>query len=147
MSAWLVDSGILVRYVQPRDPLCAVVRSAIRTLRGQRSTLSFVAQSMAEFWNVSTRPTSARGGYGMAPARTESRARILEGVFNRLPEADAAYGIWRRLIAAHSVSGVQVHDARLASAMLAHGVPNILTFNPGDFARYPGINAVRPQDI
>ncbi|MCS6859946.1 MAG: hypothetical protein NZT92_06465 [Abditibacteriales bacterium] len=43
--------------------------------------------------------------------------------------------------------GVQVHDAYLVAAMRVHGITNLLTFNVGDFASYPGITAVHPQDI
>jgi hypothetical protein len=45
------------------------------------------------------------------------------------------------------VSGVQVHDARLAAVMRVHGLTHILTLNAADFARYPGIIAVHPQDV
>jgi hypothetical protein len=31
--------------------------------------------------------------------------------------------------------------------MLAHGVPQLLTLNNRDFARYPGISAVHPRDV
>ena len=49
----------------------------------------------------------------------------------------------------YNVSGVQVYDARLAAAMLAHNVTHILTFNTSDFARYApeGIVAVDPTAI
>ncbi len=51
---------------------------------------------------------------------------------------------WRKLLVAHGVSGVQVHDARLAAGMRVHGVRLILTFNDRDFARYLGIEAIHP---
>lgn len=54
---------------------------------------------------------------------------------------------WRRLVVAHSVSGVQVHDARLAAAMLVHRIPYLLTLNARDFARYPGITALHPSEV
>jgi hypothetical protein len=49
---------------------------------------------------------------------------------------EAIYHEWRRLVLAHSVSGVQVHDARRAAAMSVHGVTHLLTLNPEDFKRY-----------
>jgi hypothetical protein len=45
------------------------------------------------------------------------------------------------------VSGVQVHDARIAAAMRVHGVTHLLTLNTGDFTRYPGITAVHPATL
>ncbi|ETW99939.1 MAG: hypothetical protein ETSY2_40000 [Candidatus Entotheonella gemina] len=49
----------------------------------------------------------------------------------------------------YSVSGVQVHDARLVAAMIMHHVTHILTLNISDFERYAseGIVAVDPATI
>jgi predicted nucleic acid-binding protein len=51
------------------------------------------------------------------------------------------------MVVAYGVSGVQVHDARLAAAMRVHGMTHILTFNPADFQRYPGITVVHPANL
>lgn len=45
------------------------------------------------------------------------------------------------------VSGVQVHDARLAAVMKTHGIARIVTFNVSDFDRFPDIEAVHPDEI
>jgi predicted nucleic acid-binding protein len=47
----------------------------------------------------------------------------------------------------HSISGVQVHDARIVAAMHVHGVKRIITFNTRDFARFADIEAVHPADL
>jgi predicted nucleic acid-binding protein len=64
-----------------------------------------------------------------------------------LPDSLAVHEEWRRLLVMHSVSGVQVHDARLVAAMRVHGVKHILTFNDKDFARYADIEAVHPRAV
>jgi predicted nucleic acid-binding protein len=64
-----------------------------------------------------------------------------------LPDDARVYAAWRELISAHDVRGVQVHDAKLAAAMLTHDVFHILTFNGADFARYPKIEAVHPSFV
>ena len=46
-----------------------------------------------------------------------------------LPDNAAVYAQWRKIIVQYGVSGVQVHDARLAAAMYIHGVTHILTLN------------------
>jgi hypothetical protein len=43
--------------------------------------------------------------------------------------------------------GVQVHDARLVALMMAHGLSHLLTLNPADFQRYPGITALSPSAV
>ncbi len=47
----------------------------------------------------------------------------------------------------YGVCGVQVHDARLAAAMYAHGISEILTFNGFDFTRFAGITAIDPTIV
>jgi len=64
-----------------------------------------------------------------------------------LLESEAAYLEWRRIVTEYRVSGVQVHDARLAALMYASHVSHVLTLNPRDFDRYPGLTAVHPQDL
>jgi predicted nucleic acid-binding protein len=104
-------------------------------------------QNAAEFWNVCTRPASARGGLGLSIAETERRLRIIERLFPVLVDHPAAYAHWRTLIVAHGVMGVQAHDARLVAFMIAHGLTHLFTLNAPDFARYPAIVAIRPADV
>jgi predicted nucleic acid-binding protein len=64
-----------------------------------------------------------------------------------LPDNEAVYLEWRRIVAKHSVSGVQVYDARLAAAMLVHGIGHVLTLNVADFSRYSGVVAIHPSSV
>jgi predicted nucleic acid-binding protein len=64
-----------------------------------------------------------------------------------LPDGPPVYAAWRDLVAAHSVSGKQVHDARLVAAMMVHGVTHLLTLNTADFTRYREITAVHPRAL
>jgi predicted nucleic acid-binding protein len=63
-----------------------------------------------------------------------------------LLETPAVFVEWLRLVSVHAVLGKQAHDARLVALMNVHGVPNLLTFNAGDFKRY-GIVAVSPENV
>jgi predicted nucleic acid-binding protein len=142
--AVLADTGILVRLLERTDPQHALVRQAVRTLRIRGERMVTAPQNAAEFWNVCTRPAAARGGLGLTAAETDRRLRIIERLFQLLPDAPAAYILWRQLVVAHGVMGVQVHDARLVAFMMAHGIGEILTLNAPDFARYPSVRAVTP---
>lgn len=46
-----------------------------------------------------------------------------------------------------SVSGANVHDARLVAAMNVNGLTSIVTFNVDDFQRYPGIRVLHPREV
>ncbi|MEA5618184.1 hypothetical protein VB711_10105 [Cronbergia sp. UHCC 0137] len=54
---------------------------------------------------------------------------------------------WESLVIKHQVMGKQVHDARLAAAMVAHNITHLLTFNVDDFKRFSVIVVVDPRSI
>lgn len=142
----LVDTKILLRPVNPADPEYAIVRSAADALVARGDRLCFVSQNLVEFWSVCTRP-ARKNGFGLTGAETDVRAKLIERKFLFLPDSDRVHAEWRRLVVSFSVAGVQVHDARLVAAMLAHGVSHLLTLNNRDFARYAGISVVHPRDV
>jgi predicted nucleic acid-binding protein len=143
----LADSNVLLRLFHQSDPLHSVVRSAIHTLRARGDRLCYTSQVLGEFWNVCTRPVTARGGFGLTVAETDRRVRRLERRFTLLPDTPLVHQQWHGLLLSHSVTGVQVHDTRLVAAMTVYGLTQLLTFNVGDFGRYFGITALHPQEV
>ena len=119
------------------------MRGAVNALREKGVKLGYTLQNMAEFWNASTRPKE-RNGFGLTVEETERNAQEIERSFTFLADNETVYSEWRRIVVQHRVSGVQVHDARLAAAMYAHGITHILTFNNTDFSRFEGLTAIHP---
>ena len=142
-STYLVDTGILLRISRPADPNQAIVDAALATLAQASAELVYTHQNIAEFWNVCTRPLE-RNGIGLSVAKTVKEVQVIERTMRLLPDSEAVYREWRRLVETHAVSGAKVHDARLVASMVVHGVTHLLTLNPGDFARYPEITAIHP---
>lgn len=142
----LVDSNILLRIARRDDPDHAIVNAALTRLAEGGAVLYYTHQNIAEFWNVATRPVD-RNGFGLTVADVEQETRVIEKGMVLLPDSEAIYREWRRLVFVHSVSGVQVHDARLAAAMSVHGVTHLLTLNPDDFKRYTHMTAVHPGSL
>jgi predicted nucleic acid-binding protein len=93
-----------------------------------------------------TRPQS-RNGLGLAVAEAEREVRAIEAGMSFLPDNEALYREWRRIVLQYEVLGVQVHDARLAAAMHVHHVTHILTLNVMDFQRFSGLTALHPNTI
>jgi predicted nucleic acid-binding protein len=145
-SSYLLDSNVLLRWVQPSAPDYQLTTSAVDSLVSQRVALCYTSQNVAEFWNACTRPID-RNGYGLSPPETDRLARVFESQLNFLADNILVHQEWRRLIVAYDVAGVQVHDARLVAAMHVHGIRHILTFNQKDFARYNDIEAIHPRSV
>jgi len=128
------------------DPQHQVVDTALAQLASQGTRLHYIHQNIAELWNVMTRPV-ARNGLGLTAAEAEHEVRTIENGMTLLPDNEAIYWEWRRIVLQHGVLGVQVHDARLAASMYVHGVGHILTLNVADFSRFSGLTAVHPGNI
>jgi predicted nucleic acid-binding protein len=143
---YLIDSNILIRWVQTGDPGYPVADGALDRLILSDADLFYTSQNLGEFWNALTRPAN-RNGYGLSPVEANRCAISVESRLRLLPDGLAVHQEWRRLLVDYSVSGVQVHDARLVAAMRVHGVKRILTFNTKDFTRFAGIEAVHPIDL
>lgn len=145
---YLVDTNVLLRFSRLRNPRYQISRAAVHKLEADGHQLQTTSQNFAEFWNVSTRPTE-RNGFGRTPAVTDELLQDLEKAFSLLPDSPEVYPEWKRLVLKYEVAGVQVHDARLVAAMIAHNVKHILTFNGTDFQRYmdEGIEVVNPAAV
>ncbi len=144
---YLVDTGVWLRLFDRTDPEHANILAALQLLRSTGHSLAACPQNIAEFWNVSTRPSTARGGYGKSVDTTEQRVQFVERFGTVLDESPAAYRQWRTLLTQYQIQGMSVHDARLVAIMQSAGIRHILTLNVADFARYRDITVVAPKDV
>lgn len=141
----LADTNIFLRLAKRDDAQHALVARAIDRLIEQGAEICYTPQNVVEFWNVFTRPKD-RNGFGLTAAEAKAQTSLLESRFTLLPDNERIHPAWRELVASHSVSGVQVHDARLVAVMRAHGVSHLLTLNQADFLRYREITIVNPME-
>ena len=145
-TRYLIDTKILLRISREEDRQHKMIGEALSELERLGSVLCYSLQNIAEFWNVCTR-TMERNGFGLDAAETNLRVDYIERTMTFLPENEQVYWLWRRLVLAHGVRGVQVHDAHPAATMQAHGVSRILTLNRPDFLRYTAVEAVHPNQV
>ncbi|MGE0822579.1 MAG: type II toxin-antitoxin system VapC family toxin [Candidatus Binatia bacterium] len=145
--AYLIDTNIFLRAAKRNDPARQVTLDALQKLRENKETLCYTTQVLVEFWNVCTRPTTARGGLGLSCQATERKIRIIEKWFHLLPESLATHREWRRLVVAHSIQGVQVHDTMLVAVMRVYNISHLLTFNRDDFKHFLDITVLTPPEI
>ncbi len=143
---WLADTNILLRLIESESAGHEEAKSSVDKLLKAGDTIYILLQNASEFWNVCTRP-SDKNGLGLSITQADVELSKIEQVFDLLHDTKDIYHIWRELIVNHSVSGVKVHDAKMAAAMMVHNIENLLTFNVDDFKRYRDINAVKPKDV
>ncbi len=144
--SYLIDTNVLVRIVQPKNPLQRDANRSLRSLRRQAESLLIMPQNLIEFWAVATRP-AANNGLGLPVDQTAAQLRNLKSLFTPLADTADIFSEWERIVLQYQVSGKQAHDARLVAAMIVHDVTHLLTFNTSDFKRFTTITAVSPQSI
>jgi predicted nucleic acid-binding protein len=146
VARYLVDTNVLLRFVKPDDQEYQIARHAVQRLWMDGDDLFYTSQNLVEFWNTCSRPVD-RNGYGLSLAEVDGRARLIESQFSLLEDSVAIHVEWRKLLVNHAVLGTQVYDGRLVAAMRVHRIPQILTFNYRDFARYTDIRAISPINV
>ena len=142
----LLDSNILLRVSPRADPHYNDIRSALVSYRRRAFRLCYTSQTLAEFWNVSTRPKD-KNGFGLSIVETDMTAQEIERDFEFLPDSQAVHDLWRSLLVKHEIKGVRVHDARLAASMYVHSVAELVTINVRDFRRFEGLTIVHPAKV
>ena len=116
IDSCLVDTNILLRMTRRSDPQHKIVANSLAVLAGQAVALYYTHQNIAELWNAMTRPVD-RNGLGLSVHEAEREVEVIEAGMSLLTDGEAVYREWRRIVTQFGISGVQVHDARLAAAM------------------------------
>lgn len=142
----LLDTNILLRSAQTAHPMQQLAIDSAAALRDGGDPLCLVLQNLYEFWAVSTRPVTANG-LGLSIAEAEAEISRLKSLVKICDDIPAILAVWEKLIVSYQITGKNAHDARLAAAMIVHGIKRILTFNTADFQRYKEIEAVAPNDV
>ncbi len=143
----LVDTGVLLRAFDRSSSHQRPILRAFRSLWDKGDELLTSHQNIAEFWNVATRPSSARGGFGLKASDVERQISVIERLGSIIAFDNACYAEWRQILVAQKIVGVSVHDARLVAMMNCYKIANILTLNSDDFQRYPNIVVWTPNDV
>lgn len=139
----LIDPNILLRLGIRDHADDPQIRSMVDRLQQQTTPLAYTLQNLTEFWNVATRPLD-QNGFGLTVPETDRIVRSFEAAFTFLPDGEAVYREWRRLVVLPEVKSVQVHDARLVAVMRVYGIRHLLTLNSADFSRYPDLLILHP---
>lgn len=88
--AHLLDTNLLVRLANARDPLNPVATRAVTELRRRGETLHLTPQTLIEFRSVATR-AAALNGLGMSAPAAEVETAGFETKFPLVPDTPAIY--------------------------------------------------------
>ena len=133
--SYLLDTNILLRIINPHDPMHQEAVTAIDALNARRTPVIIAPQNLIELWNVCTRPVD-KNGFGFTPERTKAEVERLKRLFIFLSDTESIFPEWERLVSTYKVKGTKVHDTRLVAFMIVHQLSHILTFNVKDFRRF-----------
>ncbi len=143
---FLIDTNVLVRLEDSLDPRHVEALGAIEWLKRNGHDCQIVPQVLYEFWVVATRPLEGNG-LGLDPGKAEDAIQEWMSFFRLRLDERGVFRRWIDLVSMNQVRGKTAHDARLVAAMERHGLTNLLTFNPADFARFSLIHVYTPSDI
>ena len=142
----LADTNILLRWIETDSTEHESCVNALDHLFVRKAHVCICAQVLVEFWVVATRPRAVNG-LGLTAGEATVRLHEIEETFLLLPEPPDIARRWADVVTANGILGKQAHDARLVALMLSHGITQLLTLNPSDFARYPEITPLTPAEV
>ena len=143
---YLFDTNIFLRLAEKHSAERLIILNAIRKIRRKNKTICYTPQTLAEFWNVCTRPTFARGGLGLSIEQTERKVNLIQKHFELLPDTPSTFTEWRKLVSDYRVIGVQVHDTKLVASMNVHKVEYLVTLNEKDLKRF-AVKVINPKEV
>ncbi len=102
MPAFLLDTNVLLRLVDPSAENHQAAAEAITRLRQRNQHCLITPQVVIEFWAVVTRPPAANG-LGWSTARARSEVDRLLDLFALLDDAPTAFHLWLALVTSLSI--------------------------------------------
>ncbi|MGH8001916.1 MAG: type II toxin-antitoxin system VapC family toxin [Brasilonema sp.] len=141
-NAIFMDTNILVYANVSESPLHEVALQAIQSCYDAGVELWISRQVLREFLRTLTRPQAFINPRPLATII--ERVRFFKTQFR---VADDTLKVTERLLSLMeeiTIGGKQVHDANIVATMLVYGIPQLLTHNTGDFARFSELIIVLP---
>lgn len=137
-----IDTNILVYANLALSPFHSQATERLQAMEEQEIELWISRQTLREYLAAMTRRGDLTGEIPVSS--------LLEDVryfSNRFQLAEDNFQVTERLLTLMEeipIGGKQVHDANIVATMLVYGIPQLLTHNTGDFARFSELIAVLP---
>lgn len=145
--SYALDSNILLRSIEDSHPHQDEALAVINKLVGRGEEIFLLPQTIYEFWVVATRPKSKENGLGLSAADADAVITKFLSAFPLVHDTPTLFREWRHLVTQQSVLGKPSHDARLAAAVLVHGIDFFVTFNKDHFKRFSALKSLLPSEV
>jgi predicted nucleic acid-binding protein len=139
-----VDTNILVYAMRAESPWYASASAAIRSL-AEMTPWAIPWPCLTEFFGIATHPSRYKPPTPVAVALDKIESWLESPYLSVLGETSTgtAWATLKELISTSRTVGPMVHDARIVSLCLQHGVSELWTADR-DFSRYPQLRVVNP---
>ncbi|MFK0731655.1 MAG: type II toxin-antitoxin system VapC family toxin [Gloeotrichia echinulata IR180] len=140
-----IDTNILVYANLSLSPFYVLAKERLQAFAEQGIDLWISRQTLREYLAAMTRRSDLTGAIPVASLVAD--VRDFPNYF-RLAE-DSSQITERLLTLMETIpsGGKQVHDANIVATMLVYGIPQLLTHNTADFARFSELITVLPLQV
>lgn len=143
----IVDANILVYAVDADAPQHVSSRALLEAARDAVSTNLYVTlQILCEFYSVVTNPKRVAVARSPVEALGALSAFLALPGLHVLPTPARAVSSWMELVQRHPVTSGDVFDLQIVATMQAHDIQRIYTFNKRDFAVFPELAVLTPNE-
>ncbi|MEJ1931775.1 type II toxin-antitoxin system VapC family toxin [Nostoc sp. NIES-2111] len=137
-----LDTNILVYANVSESPFHQAALQKIQNLYDTGSELWISRQVLREFLMTLTRPQAFANPRPVAIVI--ERVRFFQTQFRVAEDTPQVTEQLLSLMAEIAIGGRQVYDANIVATMLVYGIPQLLTHNTSDFARFSELINVLP---
>ncbi len=137
-----IDTNILVYANLALSPFHSQAMERLQAIEEQGIELWISRQTLREYLAAMTRRGDLTGEIPVS-----SLVEDVRYFSNRFQLAEDNFQVTERLLTLMeeiAVGGKQVHDTNIVATMLVYGIPQLLTHNTGDFARFSELITALP---
>lgn len=138
-----VDTNVLVYAHREESPFYDVAYGKIAGLAEGKAPWAIPWPCVHEFLSVVTRPRVYDPPTPLSAALDQIEAWLESPTLTMLCETEAHWMVLRGLMASARLTGIRVHDARIAALCLEHGVSELWSADR-DFNLFPELTVVNP---
>jgi toxin-antitoxin system PIN domain toxin len=138
-----IDTNILVYAHRLDSPYFETAGKLLGNLARDTATWAIPWPCLHEFYSVVTNPKFFVDPTPIAVAIGQIADLIKSPSLVLLTETDRHWIVLRDIVAASSIRGIKIHDAKIAAICLQHGVHEFWSADR-DFSRFPELKTVNP---